>query len=75
MSSNMLEFATIIVIIIIIVNFTRSRKLQRVLKYVTFYITHIYAWSWSYEPKYVALLSIAEYKKSCFMVIKITIFL
>jgi hypothetical protein len=67
MSSSLLEFST--TIIIIIVKFTKSRKLQRVLKYVTcvLYRAHL-CLKLVYRPKHVALLSIVEYKKSCLMV-------
>jgi len=72
----MLEFATIIIIIIIIiiVNFTRSRKLQRVSTYVTcvLYRSHL-CLKLVDGRKRVALLSIAEYEKSCLMVVQITI--
>jgi len=53
----------------------RSCKLQRVLKYVTYVLYHAHlCLKLVYGPKHVTLLSIAEYKKSCLVVIKITIF-
>jgi hypothetical protein len=60
MSSILLEFATttiITIIIIIIVKFTRSHKLQHVLKYVTCGLYHAHlCLKLVYRPKHVIIV-------------------